>query len=297
MKLSRLGLTLLTVALVGTLSVPAAAGALPLAPVGRVWKTLPTPSVPSWVTPELHRQVVAAGPKGLPIPSEANIPVSSLAFLGIRPGQLIILYSSDGSTISLCTANFLFTNGTQHFIGTAGHCGLAGDDVDMLFLPSGLVNIGKVVYSTGDGDVGNDFALISIDPALNQWVSPSMAFWGGPTGAYTGSGPAVVEHTGWGLVVGTGGTPRVGLGVDWTPNEWVFEGVISFGDSGSGANVLGGLAAGNITHIAVNFNTLTVAAGTSIQKILQLLAQHFSNQTFSLETCPSALPWPLAGCP
>lgn len=160
----------------------------------------------------------------------------------------------------------------------------------MIFLPSGLVNIGEIAYSTGDGGVGNDFALIAINPALNQWISPSMAYWGGPTGAYGGSGPAVVQHAGWGLGVGTGGTPRVGLGIQWTPDEWVFEGVITPGDSGSGANVVGGLAAGNITHITVIGENLTIAAGTSIQKIQRLVG-------VTLVTCGAAIPWPLAGCP
>lgn len=271
-------------ALVAVIAAPTVSGAGLLGTVQ--WKTLKE-AAPSWYTHELHQKVLAAGPQGVALPAGIDIPTSSLVFQGIRPGQLIILGGG-----SLCTSNFVFTNGGNFFIGTAGHCGNVGDQVTMLFLPVGLVDIGQVVLSTGDAGIGNDFALISIDPALNQYVSPSLAYWGGPTGVYTGSGPAVVQHAGWGLVVGTGGTPRVGLGVTWTPNEWRFEGVITPGDSGSGAIVLGGLAAGNITHIAVNGGVVppVFMTGTSMTKIMQIASG------YQLATC-SAIPWPLPGCP
>jgi len=257
------------------------------------WRTLKPQAAPAWYTPELHRRAVAAGANGVAIPREAAIPASSLAFLGIRPGQLILLTNNAAGTTSVCTSNFIFTDSSGNFfVGTAGHCGSVGDSVDMLFLPVGLANIGQVVLSTGDAGIGNDFALISINPALYQDVSPSMAFWGGPTGAFTGSGLTVVEHIGWGVGVGTGGTPRVGLGVEFTPNEWRFEGLITPGDSGSGANTLGGLAAGNITHISIDLSHPEDIVGTSIRKILQILGSGFR-----LATCPSATPWPLPGCP
>lgn len=121
-----------------------------------------------------------------------------------------------------------------------------------------------------------------------------MAYWGGPTGSYGGSGPAVVQHAGWGLVIGTGGTPRVGLGVEFGPDSWRFAGAITFGDSGSGANVVGGLAAGNITHIAVDTREFppVFMAGTSIAKIRQIVGSGYR-----LATCGLAIPWPLPGCP
>ena len=79
----------------------------------------------------------------------------------------------------------MFTNGAgEYFIGTAGHCGNVGDQVTMLYLPGGLVDIGNVILSTGDAGIGNDFALIKIKPELYGDVSPSLAYWGGPTGVY-----------------------------------------------------------------------------------------------------------------
>lgn len=262
----------------------------PASPLGAdpaVWKPISAPA-PAWYTPELHARVLAAGPSGVPLPDEAAIPVSSLAFLGIRPGALLII---NGGT--LCSSNFVFQSGTQRYIGTAGHCGDVGSQVTMVFLPLGLADIGTIVQSTGENsDLGNDFALISIDPALNQYVSPSMAHWGGPTGVYRASGPAPILHSGWGLGAGTGGTPRAGLGVQWTPNEWIFESVITPGDSGSGAIVAGGLAAGNITSIHVNSGRFPFAfmGGTSMERIMQMVGG------LELATC-APIPWPLPGCP
>jgi hypothetical protein len=286
----RIALALAATSMATMMAAPLVSNAGLLGDGGVAWRTLAEPA-PGWYTPELQREVVAAGPSGVAVPAGVTIPTSSLVFLGIRPGQLMLLTGENGT--SLCTSNFVFTNGANYFIGTAGHCGEAGDQVTMLYLPGGLVDIGSVVLSTGDAGIGNDFALVSIKPALSGDVSPSMAYWGGPTGVYTGSGPAVVQHAGWGAVIGTGGTPRVGIGVDFSGADWRFAGAITPGDSGSAANVLGGAAAGNITHIAVDSGEIPPAfmTGTSIGRILQIASG------YQLVTCPSAIPWPLPGCP
>ena len=263
----------------------------PAAPAATQLRAIRTPA-PSWYTPELHAKIMAAGDKGVAIPKGVDIPASTAAFLGIRPGQLIILSNNNG--FSLCTSNFVFHSGASQFIGTAGHCGGVGDQVSMVFLPLGLANIGQVVKSTGDAGVGNDFALISIKPSLKKYVSPSMPFWGGPTGPYTGAGaPTIIKHVGWGLGIGTGGTPRIGIGTFYNPlGAWRMVGVINLGDSGSGAEAGNGQAVGNITHISVQIGGsgfVGDAAGTAMQKILQLAG-------VSLSVC-KAIPWPLYGCP
>jgi hypothetical protein len=279
---------LLAVALLSTsLVAPLAARSVTTAsaPVFRKIST----TVPAWYTREVQQKVVAAGPRGLTIPSEYSIATSSLAFLGIRPGQLILV--SNGS---LCTTNFVFRNGANYAIGTAGHCGAVGDQVTMLTAPRVLVDIGTITKSTGDAGPGNDFALISINPALNSIVSPSMAFWGGPSAPYAGTQkPLIVRHIGWGLVIGTGGTPRIGVGISYlTSGEWRFEGAVTPGDSGSGAISGDKTAVGNITHSVINSGRLPVVwfAGTSIPRILQIAG-------LPLATCASTIPWPLYGCP
>lgn len=241
---------------------------------------------PSWYTPDLHTRVLASGAEGVALPENVNVPMAAgLAFLGIRPGQFIIV---GGNT--LCSTNFVFRNGANYAIGTAGHCGNVGESVTMLALPRVLFNIGKVTKSV-DGGPGNDFALISINPALNNIVSPSMAFWGGPKGIHKSGIPLIVKHIGWGAGIGAGGTPRVGVGRSWTGNLWTFFGAIAPSDSGSGAIDGNWKAIGNITHIQVDSRFIAPVwnAGTSITRILQIAA-------LPLATCGPS-PWPLYGCP
>jgi hypothetical protein len=269
------------------LAVVTAGGAGPAAArsPGR-WRPL-VGRAPAWYTPALHARVMAAGDAGVPLPRGVEVPTSSVVFLGIRPGQPILLSTREG--LVLCTTNFVFRSGSRFAIGTAGHCGDVGDPVTMLVLPRGLVNIGTISKSTGAGSkIGDDFALISIRPSLNGLVSPSMPYWGGPVGPWTGPGaPLVVEHGGWGIA----GVPRVGVGTVFSSREWRFIGVVSFGDSGGAAVSGDHRAIGNITHIAlqVGGGRTSTVAGTSIARIL-------THAGMPLATC-SPLPWPLPGCP
>ena len=244
---------------------------------------------PSWYTPELHRKVLAAGDRGLRLPNDITMPAAGLAFLGIRPGHQILI--GNLNSFSLCTSNFVFRNGSNFAIGTAGHCGNVGQPVTMVVAPRVLLSIGKIIKSTGDAGIGNDFALISIKPSLSSMVSPSMAFWGGPTQAYSGANaPLVVKHIGWGLGIGAGGTPRIGIGTVYSPPVWGMLGVITPGDSGSAANTGDNKALGNITHIACCQHGLHTVVGTSITRILSIAG-------LPLATCKNATPWPLFGCP
>jgi hypothetical protein len=279
-----------------TVVVLAALGSQPTAAAGvRIERLAGAP--PEWFTADFASEVVRAGAAGKPLPDDVTLRTSSLAFLGIRPGQQIIVTDSTDLTrarsISLCTSNFVFTDGTNYSIGTAGHCGNVGGRVFMIFAPVGVAYIGDIVYSTYSEDrLAPDFALISIRSEFRQWVSPSMAHWGGPTGAYTGNAIQPVVHSGHGLVIGTGGTPRAGVAYQWG-DEWRFEGAVINGDSGSAANVVGGLAAGNITHVAVDTGDTVPAwmGGTRISKILSLISPR------RLATCSLAIPWPAPGCP
>ncbi|HET7719788.1 MAG TPA: S1C family serine protease [Acidimicrobiales bacterium] len=102
-----------------------------------------------------------------------------------------------------CTANFIFTNATDVFIGQAAHCSGTGaatetDGCDSASLPlgteveiSGASRPGVLVYNSwlamqeaGETDANtcayNDFALVRIDQADHGKVNPSIPFWGGP---------------------------------------------------------------------------------------------------------------------
>ena len=268
------------------LAVPVAARS---APAGR-WVALRM-KAPSWANEALYKAAMKAGTRGVQLPDNVEVPAAlALTFIGIRPGE--ILYFPIPGGFSICSSNFVFHNGANYAIGTAGHCANAGQPVFMVFAPKVFKRIGTVIKSTGDAGIGNDFALIGIDPAFTKFVSPSMAFWGGPTSAYTGTAvPGVVRHIGWGVGIGDG-MPRIGLGTFYSTTRYEFIGAIFEGDSGSGSETGGKAALGNITHIfcCSDQDGIHTAAGTSIPKILQLAG-------LPLATCKSGLPWPKYGCP
>ncbi len=254
------------------LAVPAGAASAVLdtgtAAAGPTYVELKAPQ-PDWYTPRLHARVLAAAERGegVPLPDGVDYPASALLFTGIRPGSWII--SPAG-----CTANFVFGNARNYYIGTAGHCAERGDEVTIVAAPGILMNIGTTVKSVDRG-VGNDFALIDVRPSMEQYVNPSMAYFGGPTGAGDPQPGDVVEHAGHGLVIGTGGTPRAGVvvyrgnGDGGDAFAWV--GAASFGDSGSAVRLADGLAAGNLTHLVVGGEYVPGdVAGTTIARMLRL---------------------------
>ena len=106
-----------------------------------------------------------------------------------------------------------------------------------------------------------------------------MAVVAGPCGSYTGSGPEPVFHYGHGLAVGTGGTPRAGLALRWTSNDFGWSGAAAPGDSGSAVRVNTGMqAAGDLTHLVVDTTWLpSYIAGTRMSRILQIAGQPLAN--------------------
>jgi hypothetical protein len=229
-------------------------------------------ATPAWFTDDLAAQVEAANGAPLAAPTDAPLPGE----VGIRPGSWMIAPAG-------CTMNFVFGSPGSYSIGTAGHCGKAGEDVVLLTLAPGganpvLVDVGTVQKSV-DGGIGNDFALVSIRPELQSWVSPTIAVVAGPCGSYTGSDPEAVFHYGHGLAVGTGGTPRAGLALTWESSAYGWSGVAAPGDSGSAVRVNTGMqAAGDLTHLVVDTNWLpSYIAGTRMSRILQIAGQPLAN--------------------
>ncbi len=224
---------------------------------------------PDWYTPQLHQRVLAAAERGesVPLPEGVDMPTSGLAFTGIRPGAWIIAPAG-------CTTNFVFGSSADYYIGTAGHCTNVGDEVTLVAAPGVLMNIGTTVKSVNQG-VGNDFALIDVRPEMEQYVNPSMAYFGGPTAAGSPQSGDVVEHSGHGLVVGTGGTPRAGVvvyrGAGDGGDAFAWAGAASPGDSGSAVRLANGQAAGDLTHLVVGGEYLPGdVAGTTIARMLQI---------------------------
>ena len=104
-----------------------------------------------------------------------------------------------------CTANFIFTAGSDVYIGQAAHCSSTGGQTDTdgclagslpLGTPvtvDGAAHPGTLAYnswltmqSLGEADPNtcayNDLALVRLDPADVASVNPTVPHWGGPTG-------------------------------------------------------------------------------------------------------------------
>lgn len=200
--------------------------------------------------------------------------------LGIRPGAWLLLLN--GGSVGWCSLAHVY--GTS--ISTAGHCGKQGDIATVIAAVGNrggvagpiLLDFGTFAKSV-DGGLGNDYATIPVNAAYQNLLTPTMCFWGGPRGVYTKSGgtatfnwnqgsvsvnpdpflPQAVVHYGHGTGVGPGGTPRAGVSTHWGASHFMFNGAISPGDSGSGANTLTGdtvganmEAAGIMTHLYID---------------------------------------------
>ena len=193
----------------------------------------------------------------------------------IHPG---VMTFTEGS--GQCTANFVFFDATDVYIGQAAHCSGTGaatetDGCLAETLPVGTeVDIGgsrpgTMVYNSwatmqanGERDPDtcayNDFALIRVDPADVDDVNPSIPFWGGPTGV-TATVPARAKALSYGnssLRLGvTQLSPKQGLHLRQDAGGWnhqvytVSPGIP--GDSGSAFIDAQGRAFGTLSTVHV----------------------------------------------
>jgi hypothetical protein len=264
---------LFTVAgLVAALLLVAGAASLPAASIETTDGTLTTLEQPrpTWLTPELEAKIVAAGPKGVDVPL-APADALEVNCLGTAPpyagadGVSITAVAAGTCMISPhgCTMNFVFTDGTSSYIGTAGHCvqggktviAQIGTRVDPTNTIVTLAAIGTVARSWNAG-IGRDFALVKINPGFK--VIPGMAGALGPTGVFCGDPVGQpVMHYGHGYIffVEQGYAkfgeviPDLTLLVKFaSPNGFNWVGYGLPGDSGSGVMNDAGLAVGDLTH-------------------------------------------------
>ncbi len=156
--------------------------------------------------------VVALAAVLLPGTASAGVPIWAPAGQAtVHPG---VLTDTQGGR---CTANFVFYNSTDVFIGEAAHCagtdgptqtsgcGAASKPLGTPVTIAGASKPGTLVYSSwitmtqrGEKDSNacdfNDFALVKIDPADVGKVNPSVPFFGGPTGIATTTPTAVGDR-------------------------------------------------------------------------------------------------------
>lgn len=181
-----------------------------------------------------------------------------------------------------CTANFIFYNATDVFIGQAAHCAGTGAPTETSGCTSatkplgtpvtiaGASKPGTLVYSSwitmaklGEKDTNtcdyNDFALVKIDPADRGKINPSVPFFGGPIGIFTGStafGDRIFTYGNSPLRQGVAAlSPKTGFslgdeGGGWSHTCYTATPGIP-GDSGSAVVASDGKALGVLTSLAV----------------------------------------------
>lgn len=214
---------------------------------------------------------LAAAPAGASVvEGAASCPASP----GSRQGQPSCEFVRPGSRIAgsngRCTINFIFSDRSNLYAGTAGHCVRKGESIYSFTLQRAL---GRVVFKLHDSYY-RDFALIEIYPELKPHIDPAAGLVPGPTGIAGNSdeGPTEVQHLGYGY--GLGYVPatderqpatyaRRGLALSLQdPRELHFVGAVGPGDSGSGAYLNDGSVLGVITVAEVEVSTANGARGT-----------------------------------
>ena len=200
--------------------------------------------------------------------------VAALALAGLSPAAASAWAPAATATVhpgvqlftngAQCTANFIYSDGTNVYIGQAAHCSGTGGNTETNGCSSGSLPIGTPVDITGASRPGtlvynswltmqglgekdadtcafNDLALVQVDAADVGKVNPSVPGFGGPTGVgtVTGTGETVFSYGNSELRGGvTKLSPKQGILIQNEGNGWshdvttVTPGIP--GDSGSG---------------------------------------------------------------
>ncbi|MCW2548483.1 MAG: serine protease [Mycobacterium sp.] len=146
-----------------------------------------------------------------------------------------------------CTANFIFRNGGDTYIGQAAHCSGTGSETDTNGCTAASLPLGTPVTVDGASKPGvlaysswltmqsihetdpnacayNDIALVKLDPADVANVDPSVPFFGGPTGVASSTQGAGARIYSYGNSELRGGisllSPKFGLVVQDTAGGW-----------------------------------------------------------------------------
>jgi hypothetical protein len=180
-----------------------------------------------------------------------------------------------------CTANFVYSDGTNVFIGQAAHCSGTGGNTETNGCTAGSLPVGTkvdvggaskqgtMVYNSwvtmqglGEKDANtcqyNDLALVQLDPADAANVNPSVPYWGGPVGlgGATAQGDNVYSYGNSELRGGvTTLSPKKGLSLGTDSGGWnhtVYTATPGIpGDSGSGFLDKNGNAIGVLSTVAI----------------------------------------------
>ena len=206
-----------------------------------------------------------------------------------------------------CTANFVFYDAADVYIGQAAHCASTGGQTNTdgcltgsqpLGTPvevDGASRPGTLVYSAWlamqaahetdpDACAKNDFALIKLDPADVAKVNPSIPHWGGPTGINTaGTKPLQKAYSYGNSSLRAGITllsPHRGITRGDTNNGWSHE-INTIppdvpGDSGSPYLDSTGKALGQLSTLIVSIPGGVVNGVGDLRRELDYMAAHSS---------------------
>jgi hypothetical protein len=184
--------------------------------------------------------IVAAGTLAVAGPAAAEPTWAPAAGAPVHPGVQTV---TDGGQ---CTANFVFYDAADIYIGQAAHCSGTGGATETNGCDSGSLPIGTPVEVDGASQPGtlaynswitmqavgetdentcqyNDLALVRLDPADHGKVNPSIPFWGGPTGV-TDTVPANSKVLSYGNSSLRGGveqlSPKEGIQLSQDSGGW-----------------------------------------------------------------------------
>src|SRR3954453_5258145 len=203
-----------------------------------------------------------------------------------------------------CTANFIFSDGTNTYIGQAAHCSGTGGSTETngctaKSLPDGTkVDVtgasqpGTMVYNSWNAmkRVGeknadtcqyNDLALVQLASADVAKTNPSIPFWGGPEGVNTTGTQTGDEVVSYGNSELRGGieqlSPKEGKSIGDDGNGWS-HGVATVtpgipGDSGSAFLD----SSGNALRVLITLAIAPLAASNGVGDVAKELA--YANST------------------
>jgi hypothetical protein len=240
-----------------------------------------------------------------------SVGVSSAAPASIHPGVQTFTGGSQ------CTANFIFRDSSDTYVGQAAHCSGTGGDSSTNGCKSGSLPIGTPVTVTGAEHPGtlaynswltmqshkeadpstcqyNDLALVRLDPADVPSVDPSVPGFGGPTsvgsvgrldpvfsfGSSSLRGDLTLLSPKQGFVIGTAGDGWSRTVLTLTPGIP--------GDSGSGFMNVAGQAIGVLSTLDIS----PLPASNGIGDLGRELSYMHANSAFTdVQLVPGTKPF------
>jgi hypothetical protein len=205
-----------------------------------------------------------------------------------------------------CTANFIYSDASNVYIGQAAHCSGTGGNTETNGCTSGSLPIGTPVEVDGASRPGtmvynswltmqsrgeanadtcqyNDLALVKLDAADVPKVNPSVPRFGGPTGVGTAAeGETVYSYGNSSLRGGVSQlSPKQGTVVTTEGNGWSYTVYTATpgvpGDSGSGFLNSTGKAFGVLSTLQVT----PVAGSNGVGDVGREIAYMHANSSFT----------------